>query len=524
MTYPHALFERLGLRPDCDEKDLRRAYARELKKIDQETQAELFQELRETYEQLTGWLRHQREQTEPAPPSTVAPPEADHTAVAKPSESLDPAADPQQTSSTSSESLGREVLERVILRLTNHPFVSREDAAGFLATCMDDPRLVNLDARHYFEWGIASILANGWRGGHELLFAPAIDYFGWRDDRANLLRLGRPGYVVDAAISELAAFDAQAPADRELQRDVIRALRKGEKPSTSNLLKALPVAEFVVSAFPNWVYLISDPNHLTTWRNWHAEVPDWRKTQLLRPTLKPVVAASTPARSSSTSSYLILFAVLAMLLMLFRMMDTPPRPVRLSLAAANAPALQKPPTEGGLLFVPRTQPNDAPINTSPTPDIDPVQARKKALILAKGKANQQLCNDVSALAQDNPSTHQKGEFGERFDRLVLDCLVKKWGNTPYGAIDASLKREQARTKRELANLLNPDLNGMNYQNRPINTAPDYPPWTVKPKPVPPWEVTAQPDKPKTKATESSGLGFKNNAPSATADSESPPSR
>ncbi len=51
---------RLGLQPDSDAKDIRRAYARELKKIDQAADPGAFQELRESYEIALGWHAYQQ--------------------------------------------------------------------------------------------------------------------------------------------------------------------------------------------------------------------------------------------------------------------------------------------------------------------------------------------------------------------------------------------------------------------------------------------------------------------------------
>lgn len=58
---------RLGLDASADEKAIRKAYARELKLIDQETQIMAFQALREVYETALG-LR-QAAAPAPAPPS-----------------------------------------------------------------------------------------------------------------------------------------------------------------------------------------------------------------------------------------------------------------------------------------------------------------------------------------------------------------------------------------------------------------------------------------------------------------------
>lgn len=351
------LFARLQLRPDATEKDVRRAYARELKQIDQEQQAQAFQELRETYDRLILWIHHRRTQeqkqaqvTEETSVATDAV-SSGHPAEPQRHDSAEPIAQavPAPVQALSPEALGREVLDLLIQQLGAEKQLGRQFMADFLRQCLGDPRLSSVDASNYFEWGVASILASGWRGGHDLLFAPAIEYFGWRQDRSRLLWFGQPGHIVDAAINELIAFDAQPPEHRALQKEVIRKLRSSQRPRTGDLIKELPVAEYVVGAFPNWMHVISRPQGLQEWQQWHAAIPGWRKTLARRPRLIRKRQQPAPAQTQrTTSSWGMVFLGILLVSGLGRLVSQPstPPPLPPSQYALDAPTL--PPVERSL--------------------------------------------------------------------------------------------------------------------------------------------------------------------------------
>ena len=65
-----------------------------------------------------------------------------------------------------------------------------------LVRALADERLINIDTRTIFECDVARLLANGWQAGHEHLFDPAVEVFGWNSDHARLANFGQVGALL----------------------------------------------------------------------------------------------------------------------------------------------------------------------------------------------------------------------------------------------------------------------------------------------------------------------------------------
>jgi len=66
------------------------------------------------------------------------------------------------------------------------PCADEADARTRLDRCLDDPRLIDLEARLIFEWRVAHALAEGFRPGHDALWAAAQALFHWDADHTRL--------------------------------------------------------------------------------------------------------------------------------------------------------------------------------------------------------------------------------------------------------------------------------------------------------------------------------------------------
>lgn len=182
---------RLGLDDSADAGAIRRAYARELKQIDQQSDAAGFQLLRDAYEKAMAWANRKsvggsgastvvaampEAQAPPAPPGAPVHPqdEAPHRDGQR-------TAPPPPTASARDAGAGE-----IPLRLAQAVFEEFQAAGAKLVAqrykrdatqwreqlkhCLDDERMLNLGARAHFEFLIGRLLADGWQAGHECLF------------------------------------------------------------------------------------------------------------------------------------------------------------------------------------------------------------------------------------------------------------------------------------------------------------------------------------------------------------------
>lgn len=277
----------LNLTAPADERAVRRAYAQLLKQIDQETDPQAFQTLREAYESALSWVRYQARQVQeatdecesPAPAEPAVTPEAPRAAApAMPEEP-----DEFDELDESDETVPAQPAPQVVANDVFDGFVAtfpsglhdQADAAQRLDRWLSDDRLINLDVRDFFEWRVAEWLAQGWRPGNEFLFVVACERFKWLEDRRRLVRFGQVGQVLDAAISERQVFDRQAAAERHALIEAIRRLREGVHPGARFLLKNTPALERAARQLPNWMRLITRVDDIQTWRDWERAVPNW---------------------------------------------------------------------------------------------------------------------------------------------------------------------------------------------------------------------------------------------------------
>lgn len=377
----------LGLDIDADERAVRSAYARRLKTIDPGQDPAGFQTLREAYEIARAWAVGRArleqpvgadgtppsapqplvpEESAPVPetsapvpgefapvPGEFAPAHADVAASAGPADaatSPPPAADPATPDVAppdESRKRAQQAIDVLSDRLQRWVAPTAVEVGELIDTTLDDPAFVDLDARLYYEWAIAGMLAGGWQPGHEHLWEAALARFGWRVDRGRILAFGQIGFVIDRAIGEFEVHEG-APAGRiRTERRLLRRLRSDERPDVAGLLRGLPRLERLCAMYPHLAGILTNVENLERWRRWNAEVPGWKRWLLgkVMPAAErdPSERSRTRDRTSSRSRIHWLIAVLVVLPML-------------KLCASSEPF--RPPAGSARL-------NSAPVGTAP---------------------------------------------------------------------------------------------------------------------------------------------------------------
>lgn len=291
-----------------DERSIKRAYAKALKNIDQETELDAFQALRESYEYAVNWTRHrlwqeqqaasnnieqgtekaeeladlsvtaivteQHEPSQPAPETSVTVDAAadmdtawcDTIPLTSVAQELD--AHQVEGSLPNNDPLedARAAVQDLLTRVAQDENKSGHAEAELLAM-LDDERLINVEARDFFEWVLAGHLAQGWQTGNGDLFGAAVKCFGWNEDKYRILRFGDLGYHINNGLIELSAFNAQNPEAVTHQIGLIRRGRDPQVPDKRFIRDHILMIEAMVERYPTWLAMVSSRDNIQAWRD-----------------------------------------------------------------------------------------------------------------------------------------------------------------------------------------------------------------------------------------------------------------
>lgn len=310
--YATSFLDRLGLDQAADERAIKRAYARELKQIDQEGDAAGFQVLRDAYELALDWVKQRPAGGSfvPGEAAPVLPAEAPE--VIRRTRLAAPVAVPPPRDEGAGENprqLAQAVFDEFVA-------VCGEMAAQgnardsllwrkHLQRCTGDARLLNISARVHFEFLIAHLLADGWRPGHEGLFVAARQAFGWEQDRRRLMEFGALGGWINQAIDECEMFTHQHSGDCSGQSDAVTRVREEADPRTGELMTHVPHLRNMVLRFPAWTSVIADRERIDQWVEKEQAIPKWRRA------MRITRAAPGPETGGGTSWWKVVVFVVA---------------------------------------------------------------------------------------------------------------------------------------------------------------------------------------------------------------------
>ncbi|PXX37881.1 tetratricopeptide repeat protein [Undibacterium pigrum] len=343
MVYIPPFFQQYGLPPDADERSVKRAYAKQLKKIDQEIDLPGFQALREAYEEAQEWIRYRdsgrlsqayaaaqqaaeasSEDKTPAPQQEVvaesAMPSAGQAAaedmaafeairwpepvrpLAPPKQAPDidagkSASAPDATASASASEAATQTLpdndgqlaaskaERVFAEMLMAMRKCADEegyAEKHLQLAMNDPRLGSSDARYAFETLVAAHLSRGWRHGNGELFNAAFDIFNWARDRRRLLSLGRPGHVLERACKEMQAFLERPARVHKAQWELLKKLRQEKNPGNSYLEANFKKLLVLDELYPVWIWMVTSKDNFLIWKAQYDALQEIARAKALK--------------------------------------------------------------------------------------------------------------------------------------------------------------------------------------------------------------------------------------------------
>lgn len=222
---------RLGLEEGAGKDDIRRAYARQLKLIDQEAEPTAFQQLREAYEQALGQSAGQAA----AEARTASVPEAE-----------------------AQEAYGWMVAAVAVIA-NGRPVADETMWVDDLLEQLAEQQPHSIDGVSHLEAAIGRLLSQSWKPGHEALLIAATYHFGWEEKGT------WPNLHIAEAWFERCMLQRQPEVLRWPIMRIIRDLRQGHTPDMARLRRDHGYLVHFARYYANLAPVIADEQQLLRW-------------------------------------------------------------------------------------------------------------------------------------------------------------------------------------------------------------------------------------------------------------------
>jgi hypothetical protein len=366
-------FDRLGIAPTRDSKQIKRAYALALKAIDQQAERESFETLRKAYEAALAWLSAggddeafapaapavsvlrtdspmggtgapgaARDDVEPrdvaqdaAPPAADLPPPVAAPGVGgpdaapvplppsnPPSAGSPPSTGPDAGAPAASDAAPRPAptiisnesygTGRLAMRQWMTRLLSPQGAplAQVLDGALADPRLTHLDSRVQLEAQIIEALYRESPGRAEL-FQLAAARFGWGERNARPAGNPHQAEWIYRVINQQLLWESLDPATRAAQQAALEVARAGEPDKRQQVFDHAPALRDFDEAFPEWAELSLPEGRMEAWQNAFAELPaGWLGAARRRQRLHPYASRIAACVALAIIVGSILFAMI----------------------------------------------------------------------------------------------------------------------------------------------------------------------------------------------------------------------
>jgi protein TonB len=249
------VYERLGLTATAEIREIRKAYARELKKIDQESDHQGFQSLREAYELALNLANGGTDHSHRPPQQAT--------------QAIQEAADSDELP----EQLAKTAWAACYAAVEQAAQIDESVWKHALHQALASDALTNLDARLWFEALVIGMLANGWRRGHETLFIVADKIFGWEESPNRLRGFHRAGALLARALDEKHLLNGMPQQERGAIRAAMVRLRDPRRPTANELELYSQAAIRLNRLFPALVSVTMNSENLHRWREAKVHEP-----------------------------------------------------------------------------------------------------------------------------------------------------------------------------------------------------------------------------------------------------------